>query len=135
MDENNIYILSFARHAIHGPELADQQRDSNLSGLNSDMKHMNTMTLLTRIKENKPIRSNKINSTSTSLTAQQENELASFGIIKLINILLALRNSHTTIETEVAVSGIYHQYIEERIALKTHFLARSIFSNISSVCV
>ena len=62
--------------------------------------------MLTGVKEDETVCADEIDTTSSGLATQQEDELLSFGIVELINELLSLGNGHRAVQTEVAVSAV-----------------------------
>jgi hypothetical protein len=49
---------------------------------------------ITRVKQNKTVGANKVDTASSSLAAQKEDKLLAFRIIELIDKLLSLRDVH-----------------------------------------
>ena len=68
---------------------------------------MRTLTegFRTRIKQNKPVCTNQVDTTSSSLTAEEEDKFWSVWIIELIYELLALVHGHSTIKSKTPVTS------------------------------
>ena len=83
----------------------DRQPDSSLAGrfCQSTPPQANPCTRLTRVEEDQTVRADQVDTTSTSLTAQQENELLAIRVVELINQLLPLIDRHCAVETEVTI--------------------------------
>ena len=94
-------------------------------------------TELTRVKENKTIRANEIDTASAGFTAQEEDKLFSIRVVELVYELLSFVDGHSTVQTEIPVSCILKKKLEiaSDIGKMTHLLLRKSFSNRSRVCV
>jgi len=57
----------------------------------------------TRIEQNKPVSTNKIDTTSSSLATQEEDEFFPLRVVELINKFLPLRDTHGAVESETPV--------------------------------
>ena len=80
------YILSSDRHAKHERVLADQRQGSNLYRPISP-----TAALFmieegpTRIKEDEPVRADKVDTASTSFATEQEDEFLAVRVVELVD--------------------------------------------------
>ncbi len=100
-----MHILSFVRHAIHARGPVDQQQDSNLfSTIREDRNGMSGEH--TRVEQYETICANQVDTTSSSLTTEQKDELFSIRIIELVDEFLTFVDCHTTVQSEVAVSVV-----------------------------
>lgn len=59
---------------------------------------------LTRVKEDKSVCADEVDTTSTSLATEQEDKLLAFRVVELVNHLLTLGNGHCAVKPEVPVS-------------------------------
>ncbi len=57
----------------------------------------------TGVKQDEPIRADQVDTASSSLATQKEDELLPIGVIELVNKLLPLVDSHSTVQTEVLI--------------------------------
>ena len=64
---------------------------------------------LTRVEEDKPVSTDQVDTTSTGLATQQEDELLAVRVVELINQLLSLIDRHCAVETEVTIPIQRHQ--------------------------
>jgi len=56
-----------------------------------------------RVKQDKAIGANKIDTASAGLAAQKEDEFLSFRVIELIDKLLSFRDAHRAVESETPI--------------------------------
>lgn len=57
----------------------------------------------TRVEEDEPVSANQVNTTSTGLATQEEDELLAVGVVKLVDQLLTLVDRLRAVQAEVPV--------------------------------
>lgn len=101
------YILSSDHHATHEPTLVDRPQGSSLPPTTNNEETFaygcEAEELFTRVKQNKPVGTDEVDTTSTSLGTEEEDEFLALWIIELVHKLLPFRDVHGAIQTEVAI--------------------------------
>lgn len=99
------YILSFDRLAKHEQGLADPRQDSSLLNYTWGSEWRQKQAFDTRVKQNKAVGANKVDTTSSGLATEKEDEFLPLGVVELIDKLLPLRDAHTAVESEAPIPG------------------------------
>lgn len=61
------------------------------------------MSSLTRVKQNKPVGTDEVDTASTSLGTEEEDELLALRVVELVHEFLPFRDVHGAVKTEVTI--------------------------------